>query len=69
MIFSPSILAQHNKFQNNPFCDNTKFQYQTYDLLPDYIPLLADAFAPFDADANFIYDRATFDGQAIKFIG
>ena len=64
MTRSPSILAQPNELQNN--CDIAKFQYRTYELLPDYIPLIADAFAPFDADANFIYDRATFDGQAIK---
>lgn len=39
---------------------------QTFELLPNHIPLMADAFAPFDADANFIYDRATFDGRTIK---
>jgi putative DNA primase/helicase len=66
-IRSPSILAQRHEFQNNSYCDNARFEYRTYELLPDYIPLIADAFAPFDVDANFIYDRATFDGQAIKF--
>jgi phage/plasmid primase-like uncharacterized protein len=66
MTLSTFILPQRNELKNNLYFDNAKFQYQTYDLLPEYIPLLADTFAPFDADAHFIYDRATFDGQAIK---
>ncbi|MDD5216431.1 MAG: hypothetical protein PHQ03_12980, partial [Methylococcales bacterium] len=36
---------------------------QTFELLPEHIPLMADAFAPFGADARYIYDRATFDGK------
>ncbi len=67
MTRSAFIIPHTNTFQNNSYCDNATFQYRTYELLPDYIPLIADTFAPFDVDANFIYDRATFDGQAIKF--
>lgn len=37
-----------------------------YELLPDHIPLIADAFAPFEVDAHFIYDNATLDGQKIN---
>ena len=66
MTPSVFIITHTNTFQNNSYCDNRKFQYRTYELLPDYIPLIADTFALFDANANFIYDRATFDGQAIK---
>lgn len=36
-----------------------------YELLPEHRPLIADAFAPFSVDADFIYDHATLDGQKI----
>lgn len=36
-----------------------------YELLPEHIPLLADTFAPFEIDPNFIYQNGELDGREI----